>query len=168
MSGIYITIFTEGSAPGQDRSHAQLKSAEDWAAGGILMDILEGIAIAIPGELILGEYIMSLGDLAVTGRSCYLYGESYFGKPDPSLPNMLVVNQDMIITGTDFGAPIAGGLVASAPSGGAGFAAGSVPTDMVTTGISFFYDIGRITGKIPNFVSAGWTLKGDLYILIYP
>lgn len=81
---------------------------------------------------------------------------------------MLVINQDMIITGTDLVAPVVGGVVAGAPSGGVGYYPGSAVTDAVTTGGSFFYDLGRITGKIPNYVSLGFTIKGDWYVLIYP
>ena len=128
------------------------------------MDLFEGIAIAYPGDLVFGEYILSAGDVLLTGGSCYQYGQCYYGQPDPSLPDMLVVNQDVIITGADLISPVAGGLVAGAPTGGAGYYPGSVLTDTVTTGASF-YDLGRLTGKIPNAVSAGWTIKGDLYIL---
>jgi hypothetical protein len=81
---------------------------------------------------------------------------------------MLVVNQDMLITGGDFVAPIVAGVAAGVPTGGSGYYPASALTDITTSTGSFFYDMGRITGNIPNVVSAGWTIKGDLYILIYP
>jgi hypothetical protein len=168
ISGIYITVFPEGSVPAQDRTSEELNSATDSAGLGLFIDVLEGIAIAYPGDLFIGEYVMSAVDIGVTGRSCYLYGQCYVGRPDPSLPNMLIVNQDVLITGLDFAVPIVGGLVAGIPTGGAGYYPGSVATDLFSTGGSLLYDISRVTGVTPNFISAGWTLKGDLYILIYP
>jgi hypothetical protein len=168
ISGLYLTIFPEDSTPSVDRTPEQLESAEDWAAWGVAMDFFEGIALAYPGDLFIGEYFMSLGDLTITGRTCYLYGECYVGSPDPSLPPMLVLNQDMMVTGADFVVPIMGGAVIGIPTGGSGFYPGSVASDVVTTGASFFYDLGRITGEIPNGISMGFTLKGDWYILVYP
>jgi hypothetical protein len=112
--------------------------------------------------------VAGFADLGITGFACIKFHQCYYGQPHPDLPNMLVINQDVIVTTGDAFAPVGAALIGALPTGGLGAVQASIGTDIVTSGGSYLYDIGRLTGNIPNIVSVGTDFSTmETYILIY-
>ena len=86
---------------------------------------------------------------------------------------MIVSNQDLTFTTTEFGTPLIIGGLAGGITEGAAFFPTTAGTDIVTSIASVGYDLGRMTEKIPNILSVGFgpgqegSSRG-LYFLIYP
>jgi hypothetical protein len=124
---------------------------------GVLADEIEFLLLLFPFDLSGGEFVVAGADAALTGASCIANGECYFGKPHPDLPEMLVVNQDVLVNAGDFAV------------------SWTVVLDIITTSVSFIYDTIDIGGGVPNMVSIGvapnigwWQRQWKIYILIYP
>jgi hypothetical protein len=146
----------------------QLELAQFQTEWGITLDMAELIAILVQLDSVVFDYGLSGADVIVTFFSCVNMGECYYGQPHPDLPEMLVVNQDVLLTTSDLVIPLAAGLIAAVPTGGVGFIPGSQIVDAYTTTASMIYDTTRWTGDTPNYISFGVDSSLNLNLIIYP
>jgi len=164
---VIFEIHSPGTNPRMPRSEQQLIEAENWAALGAFLDLVEMGAAASLIDLIILEWFVSIVDIGVTWLACSNYGECGL-----SPQGTLILNQDMIITLTDFTLPLLLGGGFALPTAGMGFVPTFMITDIVTSMFSFGYDLSRITGQIPNFISIELPLpfysENDLTIHVYP
>lgn len=103
---------------------------------------------------------MAVIDGIITTGSCIAAGECYFGSPGGNLPNVLVVNQDVVVTAAEIGAGLIPGV------------------DILTSLASVPYDSLRAEGVLPNYISVGYSpagpygipqsLLGTFYFFLYP
>jgi len=127
---------------------------------------------------------VALGDIVIAGFGSYYVGETYLlERPHPSLPPMVVLGQDILVTSADAGLatlskvilPILGMEIGAAASGVGGIAGGIVgyitgqAVDVGTTLHSIGYDRGRLEGTKPIYLSYGifWEDRLRQAILIY-
>ena len=145
----------EKSAPGDH------DSAEDLHEVGLVIEMIE---IALAGSQ-FGEpwaIIAAFVDLGVTLAGCVIAGDCYIGSPGYGLPPMVVMGQDVVVTGGDF---VIGTLGVYAT-----VSLGPGTVDTVTSGYSFVYDWGRLYNDFETYVNVGWSpfTPKRMYILIYP
>jgi hypothetical protein len=109
------------------------------------------------------QYFLSGGDILVAGTASYFAGETGILRLDESLPPMLGVGQDPIVTTGEALAipPVQIGLTIY------GFSSGSIPgamtglilaqeLDIGTSALSAAYDIARAEGTIPQVISVAF------------
>jgi len=125
---------------------------------GIVGDELEFILILLGLEVgPAGEFTVAGFDVGATLANCYAVDQCYFGQPEPTLPPMLVFNQDVILNFADF------------------TVSWTVVVDLVTTSLSILHDTLDAGNAVPNAISIGFTpdLTPDprllrMYVLVYP
>jgi RHS repeat-associated protein len=125
----------------------------------------------------------ALVDVGVTGFASFFSGETYFGRPHPSLPPMLVLGQDVIVSSADAATaalagailPDLGAMVGSSAGGLPGTVAGGATgqlsasaIDVTTTTIKLYYGTARLRG-LPTYLSYAIFWEGALRqaILLY-
>jgi hypothetical protein len=168
--GTVLVIMPVNSSPGSPESDGRSTASTILSYVGIWLDLAELMAILIPIEGFTGDVGLSVGDLLVTVGSCYYGGQCYLsGQPHPSLPEMAVVNQDVLVTAADLGIPIGIGLTVGGLTGNpATGAASELVVDVGTTLFSFaLYDPNRLSGDWRNHISVGIG-EGKEWILFYP
>ena len=154
----------------------QYQIGRDLAQLGIGLDGLELILASSPDPgagLTLGFV-----DAGVTYVSGLLTGDNYIFYQHPDLPQMVAVNQDLLV---NLGEAIIGGTapylfsalgaVSTAEAGpvgmiiggGTGFMLGKM-TDTVTSTASALYDAGRYNGSIHNHIMIGDSQEGIIII----
>lgn len=130
------------------------------------LDVVELLFLAAPPG---AAQFVGFVDLAVTGLACAASGECYWGQPHPDLPEMIAINQDIVISAIDAVVPI------NVPEGS------QMAVDFITTFANLAYDAFDVTGEIvPNYISVGLTVSQapplfgsipdfevELYILVY-
>jgi len=125
---------------------------------------LDLVEIAAPPGV---DQIPAWADLFIATESSVLQGETYWGRPYPGAPEMLVLGQDPVVTTTDTiigGVSTLVGLLGGAPTEGASIVAGKA-IDTLTSSFSALHDFGRLTGKIPTEGAIGiYTGSGTLHI----
>ncbi len=166
-NGLTVILMPEGYPPNPGANEYDDNWGRIWAIVGLA---IEGGEL---GSYFLGNpaipIVLGIMDAGATAVSCNYFHECYIGSPHPDLPEMLVMNQDFLLTSTEAVLPIAAGFVGGAATGGAGAIPAAAGTDIVTSLVSFGYDIGRLTGQIPNGVSVGVNLEnGNVYVLLFP
>ena len=156
---VEFPIGTSGVQKREEWQHTAGKVAH-WTGLG-----LEGVEAT---SLVLGAHIPFLSDvigfldLGVETFGSWAYGETYRGQPHESLPDMTVIGQDALVSGSDFSAALAAKLIgagAGSSSGPEGILAGygvGMVIDMGTTGVSLVYDLGRVTHTIPTMGAIGF------------
>ena len=117
---------------------------------------------------------VGLFDIGVAASGNFLSGDMwlplpFLEKPDPDMPPMFLVGQDVLWTaGVDFAVPwgVSGAatLLTGQPEAGAG---ALYVTDFFTTIGSAVYDIDRAMGGRTR-LNAGVTINGEGVILYYP
>lgn len=171
--GTVVIIMPPGSKSTLQRPNWSRRLGIGFGIAGFMFDLGEMATIfdLLPGD----EDAAALADVGVTYLSSAFGGDSYlFERPDSSLPYMVTINQDVIVTAGDAGIAILGKLGASAVAGPVGYLVGE-GTDVVTTGASLVYDGNRVFGDLKNYVSTGVAVtstdqinSGDNVILIWP
>ena len=156
-----LVIFDE--SPYQYRTQFEKDLSYLFFLFGIGADIVElGLQIT-PAFGPLGPIVASFVDVGVTAIGCYLAGECYIGKPTPQSETMLVIGQDVIVSTAEAIAPImvlAGVIVGTKGSLYPVYSG----TDIVTSILDAGYDIGRMTGSIPNKISLGFSPEISIVI----
>jgi len=104
-------------------------------------------------------------DLVAAFGYCTGAGECYYGQPSATLPEMLVLNQDILVASGDIITPIVSGLGFSTFTTPVGGTVAYKVTDFITTSLSALYDVGRLHG-LPSYINIGFT-AGGTYILYY-
>ena len=169
-NGTLLIVMPRGSNPTMSRPEWAKRLGMGLSIAAFFFDIGEMVGIFIPE--IGGEDIAALGDVAVTYAATLLSGQSYFlEQPNPDVPIMISVNQDVLVTAGDAGVALGAKVVGGIVAGPAGYAAG-LGTDVVTTGASLVYDYNRVFGSLPNYVTVGVSVIpesfGQAVIVIWP
>jgi len=120
--------------------------------GGIAADALE---VPIPPGL---DEVIAMGDVGLSVIGSISQGETYYGKPHPDLPPMLVLGQDVNVAAGDLivgsVADAVGGVLGQPTVGGSVVA--SEVVDWVTSFYSAGYDFGRLFQDIPTEGGTGF------------
>jgi RHS repeat-associated protein len=176
-----VVIMPAGSNSAVDTSEAWESWAYTLGQGSVAADLVEILLLfnGIP----LDEDLLALNDTLLESLACYLNGECYVGRPHYTLPEMLIVNQDVILTGGEFlfglGAkyiPASAGSGVGGPAGAyAGYAKGAA-LDVGSSAANLIYDVFRNEGVISNQVTIGLRPSFNFinglvihkYIIYYP
>ena len=168
-----VIIMPEGSQSTLQRPSWAKRLGMGLGIAGFLFDVGEMATIfdVLPGD----EDAAALADVGVTYLSSAFGGDSYLiERPDSSLPYMVTVNQDVIVTAGDAGIAGLVKIAGAGTTGPIGYLVGE-GTDVVTTGASLVYDGSRVFGNVQNHVSVGFAVtstdqvnSGDVVILIWP
>lgn len=133
---------------------------------GAAIDLAEILFIWHPGV----SRVAGVVDLIPAALSCYFGGECYMGQPHEDLPEMLVLNQDVLITLID-------GLMIPGPSGKISMPYNGTKYvineyDYLATTVSMVSDFMDIPGLVPNKISLGFNYSEEngvgIYFLYYP
>jgi len=130
------------------------------------MDILEVITLFTGG----GSDAAGLVDIFIAGIGNLVSGDMWInGRPDPNLPPMFLIGQDVLWTaGADYAVPWGMFGAATAATGNPEAGVGvKMVTDLCTSIASIVYDWGRAEGS-PTRLNAGVSIEGQPYILFYP
>jgi hypothetical protein len=168
-----LIIMPEGSQSTLPRPDWAKRLGTGLGIAGFAFDVGEMLTIfdVLPGD----EDAVALADIGVTYLSSALGGDSYIlERPDKSLPYMVTINQDVMVTAGDAGIAGLVKIAGTGVSGPIGYLIGE-GTDVVTTGVSVVYDGSRVFGNMNNYVSAGIAItsteeiySGDVVILVWP
>ena len=167
-----LLVLTPGMTLDKEKSKTRELIGIGFTWIATLADVVEIGALFVtpgPGE----EDAVALYDLGVTVVGCIAAGECNYGTVDPVLPNMITMNQDVVIAGTDFlvGATASGLQILDMVTPGLGWVASNGP-DAVTTVIDGLHGAMRSNPFNPqeNLVYLGVTLdsdsSGEIYIII--
>jgi hypothetical protein len=156
------------SAPWSKIKFVTSKDASSLGKGleviGAILDLVEVLAAAL-APVIGPSDLVALIDFLISIAYSLFEGDSYWGKVSDDYPEMLVVGQDVWVTGGEFLIPLLAKIFGAAVSSGAG----QVPVsygDAVTSAASFFYDVGRLSELIPTIMTLGFFLQdGKLHVV---
>lgn len=159
-----LIIFPPDVPPRMDKNRDRNRALL-WSWLGAAADAVELVATPFG---ILPDFT-ALVDVGIAATASYYSGETYlFERPHASLPRMVVLGQDVVVTTGDaavaalaktilpaLGLSVgssSGTLVGTAMGGVVG-SLGGMAVDVGTTMISLGYDFDRATGKMPTYFS---------------
>jgi len=140
----------------------------NWGKGleilGAIADLTEVLAAAF-APFIGPSDIIAFLDLLLAAAYSLMEGDTFFGKVSDDYPEMLVIGQDVWVTGGEFAIPLLAKLLGAAATGGSG----QVPIsygDAATSAGSLIYDVGRLSELIPTIMTVGFFIQeGKLHIV---
>jgi hypothetical protein len=105
-----------------------------------LSDIVELVAIVTPwpGD----EDATAFYDLFVSIASCATIGECRMSSMDPSLPNIVTINQEVIVAGADLATGLASSILQAIPDPVAGYLLANGP-DAITTTLDLVHGVWK-------------------------
>jgi hypothetical protein len=120
--------------------------------GGIILNILEALFAALMIPLASDE--VAFWDWIYSVFASLLKGETFYGKISDDYPPMLVLGQDVLVSGAEFILPFLAKLVGAAATEGVGYVPAEI-LDYFTSLASVGYDVSRLSGDFPTLLTIG-------------